>query len=257
MRAPFASKEASWDRLMTRIEVQDQGPRRSKRWAWTGIAAGVALAMGVYTMLDGGADMNVATGLAEHQVHTLPDGSVVTLNAQSSLQYNADDFATDRSLVLDGEAFFQVEKGSSFAVETDKGTVTVLGTSFNVHDRGELLEVTCMTGRVAVDDGESRVVLTPGLACNNEQGRLSEAFAEADTHGWMSGSYNYEEENLTAVLEEVERQFGMEMQLPDLSGRLYTGEFDSQDLETTLTVICGPMGLDYSIAGQTVMITLK
>ena len=256
MRAPFPSKEASWERLSARIGADEHVSQKSLRPLWIGIAASIALAVGFFSIFSS-SEVALATQLAEHQVHVLPDGSTVTLNADTRLSYDENSFDEDRTLTLDGEAFFEVKKGSSFKVSTDQGTVTVLGTSFNVCDRAQFFEVTCVTGKVAVDDGQQQIVLTPGLATNNKTGGITEAFAETGTDAWRTGAYFYVADDLAFVLEEVERQFGVDLKMPDLSGRLFTGEFNSEDIETTLTLICGPMGLDYSMDEETRVITIK
>jgi len=256
MRAPFPSKEASWERLSTRIGESESTSRRNFRPAWIGIAASIALAIGFFTLFSS-SPVEVSTQLAEHIVHVLPDGSSVTLNADSRLSYDAKTFEDQRILELSGEAFFEVEKGSSFKVQTQQGTVTVLGTSFNVFDRDALFAVTCETGKVAVESGTDKVILSPGLKADNSKGALTEELRDVASNAWIMGSYAFVENNFEAVLEEVERQFAVDISNPDLSGRLFTGEFDSKDLETTLTVICEPMGLDYSIDGESIVITIK
>ncbi|MFK7809775.1 MAG: FecR family protein, partial [Saprospiraceae bacterium] len=80
----------------------------------------------------------------------LPDESLFALNAGSTLSYDSETWATERTLQLSGEAFFKVEKGSTFQVKTDNGTVKVLGTEFNVRSRNGVLEVKCKEGKVAV-----------------------------------------------------------------------------------------------------------
>jgi transmembrane sensor len=44
----------------------------------------------------------------------------------------SDDWSKERTLSLEGEAFFEVQKGSKFSVVTSDGIVEVLGTSFDV-----------------------------------------------------------------------------------------------------------------------------
>lgn len=256
MRAPFGPKEASWERLSSRIGIEVGAKDRSLRPVWIGVAASIVFAIGLFTLFSN-QDVNITAEAAEHVEHILPDGSIIILNANSLLSYDAGSFESDRTLNLDGEAFFEVKKGSSFKVQTDQGVITVLGTSFNVCDRADFFEVTCKTGKVAVNTDTENIILTPGLATNNASGSLSEAFSEENTDGWRYGEYSFVEDDLEFVLEEVERQFAMDMKLPDLSGRLFTGEFDSKDLETTLTVICEPMGLNYSIDEETIVITIK
>src|SRR5690606_15012122 len=66
---------------------------------------------------------------------TLPDGSRVWLNSASSLTYAANHFEQNRMVTLSGEAYFEVESDSRkpFRVVTDRQTVTVLGTKFNIN----------------------------------------------------------------------------------------------------------------------------
>ncbi len=63
----------------------------------------------------------------------LADGSIVHLNAGSTIRYPAS-FDRKREVYLSGEAFFEVVKNPSrpFLIHLDNGTVKVLGTSFNV-----------------------------------------------------------------------------------------------------------------------------
>jgi ferric-dicitrate binding protein FerR (iron transport regulator) len=84
----------------------------------------------------------------------LPDGSVVTLNSGSTLKYPGTFAASERTVVLDGEAFFDVKKNPSspFLVKTKDITVRVLGTSFNVKSYSDenLTETTLVTGKVEI-----------------------------------------------------------------------------------------------------------
>jgi len=57
----------------------------------------------------------------------------VVLNSKSTISFNKTDWKNNRQLTLDGEAYFKVEKGSTFTVNTNNGSVTVLGTQFNVN----------------------------------------------------------------------------------------------------------------------------
>ena len=72
--------------------------------------------------------VTVETLAGQTKTIALPDSSIVVINASSSLRYNRDDFAGNRILDLDGEAFFEVRKGVNFEVVTNQGTVKVLGT---------------------------------------------------------------------------------------------------------------------------------
>lgn len=104
----------------------------------------------------------------------LPDGSVVTLNSGSTLKYPGTFAVSDRTVILDGEAFFDVKKNPSrpFLVRTKDITVKVLGTTFNVKSYSDdnHTETTLVTGKVEIirnniannaEIPEKPLVLTP------------------------------------------------------------------------------------------------
>lgn len=258
MRAPFPSKDASWDRLMNSIEMNEAASASpSHRYTLVAAAASVLFIIGLLFFMTSDVE-RVSTQLAEHRTIELPDGSTVHLNAGSYIEFDEDDFIETRELELDGEAFFKVQKGSSFDVITDQGTVRVLGTSFNVCDRADFFEVTCETGKVSVSHEGEEVILTPGLATHNKRGKLAPAFSANVASDWIKGSFDFEDETLDFVFEELERQFAVDVISTGLEQRSFTGEFDSSDLETALTVICQPMGLEYQIKDNSqIVITLK
>lgn len=98
------------------------------------------------------------------RVETLPDGSVITLNKNSSITY-AEHFTNGdtRQVVLTGEAFFEVtpDKSKPFLIHSDEVTVKVVGTSFNVKNTTEKTEVIVETGLVEVTKKEQKVRIRP------------------------------------------------------------------------------------------------
>jgi len=247
MRAPFPSKEASWQRLQLKIEAKEkQSARQSSGFSVFAAAASIALIVGVLFFMNS-SDLRVETQFAEQKTCLLPDGSEVTLNAGSYIQYDEDDFLESRVLTLDGEAFFKVKKGSTFKVLTDQGEVQVLGTSFNVFDRADLFEVVCATGKVQVSVGANSVILEPGQATERKQESLSAVYERTNSNAWTKGTFDFADRSIEHVFDEVERQFGVTITLDDIGERFYTGEFNSSDLETALVVICEPMGLNYEL----------
>ena len=97
------------------------------------------------------------------QTVILPDGSIAQLNGSSTLKYHPYWWNISRNISLEGEAFFEVAKGSKFSVESKNGTTSVLGTSFNIYARSNQYEVVCVTGKVWVENatGEVSTIITP------------------------------------------------------------------------------------------------
>ena len=92
---------------------------------------------------------------------TLPDGSIVTLNKHSALSYPGKFKGGNRSISLQGEAFFQVtpDKSKPFIVKVNDVTVRVVGTSFNIKSINGNTEVIVETGIVQVIRKNQRVDL--------------------------------------------------------------------------------------------------
>lgn len=106
----------------------------------------------------------------------LPDGSKAWLNANSKLIYPNQFSKDNRTIQLEGEAYFEVTRNelSPFLVETKEASIHVLGTSFNVknyHD-SKYVETTLVSGKVEVFlvDAEKSIVLSPNqrITCDKE-----------------------------------------------------------------------------------------
>ncbi|RMG26418.1 MAG: DUF4974 domain-containing protein [Bacteroidetes bacterium] len=262
---PFDEKQA-WQRFLSRREAEapavDPTAGRAFPWRWVaGLAAGLALlAMGYWLAMPSGS-FQLQTQAAEHQRHTLPDGSVVLLNAESRLSYQARSWDKQRVLRLEGEAFFVVKKGSPFVVHTPQGQVQVLGTSFNVHDRGLRLEVACFTGKVQVSNSSlsDEVLLTAGegVAIKGQDVLPLQLEVQDSLPAWSSGRFRFHQASIREVLGEVSRQFDVRVQYlgPD---KIYNGGFDTHlGLEHALKMVCDPLNLAYDIKGRVVTIKVR
>ena len=101
---------------------------------------------------------------AQPLVDTLPDGSIITLNKNTTISYPEKFTAGDtREVILKGEAFFQVtpDKAKPFMIHANDVTVRVVGTSFNVKSSVEKTEIVVETGLVEVTKKEQKVSIKP------------------------------------------------------------------------------------------------
>jgi ferric-dicitrate binding protein FerR (iron transport regulator) len=190
----------------------------------------------------------VQTGIGEYKVVELPDHSKITLNAASSISYNPISWYWNRQVMMEGEAFFEVEKGSDFVVNTSRGTVSVLGTSFNILDRAENFEVSCKTGKVSVRTAKDEVFLLADekVKINELNGKLVKSSPEhINVATWKEGYFHFDAENLNNVLREFERQYGVNIHLNKDEELLFTGYFEIKDLNNSLETVCSAFGLTY------------
>lgn len=213
-------------------------------WLYTA-AAVVVILFGLRTVFF--TTTEVYTEMAETKTLTLPENSVVTLNADSSIEYDKRSFADNRIIHLKGEAFFDVEKGSSFTVKTKNGDVTVLGTEFNVYARNEHIEVHCFEGKVQVSNAKETIVLTPGKAIkSNPEGALDLKEIKGSKPSWMGGKSTFNQVTLLQLIQELERQYDIRITANDIDlNRLFSGFFVHNDLDKALKTCFDPMNISY------------
>ncbi|MDE7373910.1 MAG: DUF4974 domain-containing protein, partial [Odoribacter sp.] len=143
----------------------------------------------------------------------LADGSTVWLNSASELEFPEVFGAGERVVRLRGEAYFEVARDEAhpFRVETERLTVKVLGTTFNVaaYEDEAVATATLVQGAVAVSvEGAEVVRLHPG-----EQARVSGtavAVCEVDTEeavAWTKGRFVFDEVRLEELMRQLERWY--------------------------------------------------
>ena len=186
----------------------------------------------------------------------LPDSSQVWLNKGSTLAYDPDFVGEEREVQLEGEAFFEVQKDPRrpFIILTENSRTRVLGTSFNLraYSHEAITELVVATGKVAFSSLESpaEAVLTPGYAAllERESNRIEKfSVSGENAWAWKSGTLAFEGKRLAEVLPELERHYGMDLQLetPALADCRFTGRFEQAGLEEILQVLEATLQLKY------------
>lgn len=253
-----------WDKIdaETKVEEKETAVVRSiGRRRWMSIAAAACIGLVAFFALYN-PTTTVSIGNGEHLAYTLPDNSKVELNADSKLTFKAGDFDGDRIVNLEGEAFFEVEKGQSFKVITPNGMIEVLGTSFNVNARNGGLAVDCRTGKVLVTAKGSEQTLTKGLGTklNANKSALETAY-ETDIDrqiGWRNGEFYLEMIPFTQAIEELERQFAIKIECDSsLKNKVGSYSFRTDDLKQAMQNVSFPLNADFEINGENVTIKAK
>lgn len=187
----------------------------------------------------------------EHTTCLLPDGSTVQLNADSRLSYKPYWWRISREVGLNGEGYFEVTPGSTFQVNTGASTVAVLGTTFNVYAReDDYLNVTCLTGKVQVKKDNQSVVLTSDMQAQYQNNILSAENVDNGSHaiGWTRNHFVFLATPLKAVVEEIERQYNIEVVTTSKLDYLYTGNFSkAKSPEEVLKIIGKPFGIEFKV----------
>lgn len=161
---------------------------------------------------------------------TLSDGTHVWLNSETTLTFPSQ-FNGERHVSVSGQAYFDVaHTGEPFSVECSRGTVKVMGTTFDVRDyKGETTQVTLVSGSVAYTTPSTSNILAPGEQINHETAGSTPTKNAVDTHqftAWKDGLIYFYEQRLEDVMKEIERMYDVKVIFDDryLCDRLFTGE---------------------------------
>ncbi len=189
----------------------------------------------------------------------LPDSSYVTLNAASSIRYSEKKWEKQRSIELIGEAFFDVKEGVKFMVNTDQGSVAVLGTEFSVKDREGYYEVTCYAGSVQVTTSRKTVVLRPEMTYREFSGNSQMyVFSDHAAPSWLNEESSFRSIPLDFVIDELERQYQVTVEAKGVDlNQLFTGSFTHENLEIALQAVTIPLHLHYEIIDNKIVITVE
>ncbi len=235
-----------------------KGQRLWRRWA---VAAMVLLIFSAgfsfYNSYLPEGTYQTATG--EMQIIQLADGSTVYLNTDSKFRTDFTNRARKIEL-LRGEAKFDVvhDENRPFIVETSRGDIRAVGTSFNIYDRKEAVEIIVFEGTVAVDhkkyrlDGidappkpsETAVLVTGGERIvvfdnNTSVIRAANALELSQKNAWRNGKLIFRGQKLSDVIREMSRYTNRKIIITDdaLSEMKMGGAFDIKDFEALLHAI--------------------
>ena len=176
------------------------------------------------TSLESMAFNEVIVPLGESAEVILPDQSHVWLNSGSHLKYPSSFNGETRDVVLEGEAFFDVEHNSAkpFHVITSAITVEVLGTSFNVeaNDNKEVVNVTLVEGKVNLQNRKGKHVtqLKPNqnASYNLKSNKLNISTVDVEFYtSWMHGELLFKDESLQDIASKLERWYNIKIEFDD------------------------------------------
>ncbi len=143
----------------------------------------------------------------------LEDGTLVALNAASSIRYPTSFKSDKRDVFVEGEAFFEVQsdKQRPFRVHSQKQTIEVLGTSFNLISREKYAKTTLIEGRVKIVAEGKDYFLKPG-----QQAVVAGEVEITDVHtassvAWKNEQFVFDNSSFKEILREVENWYDVQM----------------------------------------------
>ncbi|MEM9544646.1 MAG: FecR family protein [Bacteroidota bacterium] len=248
---PKMNEKAVFTEIKSKISTQKTSSKSTKIipfkiWV-PAVAAITIIVLAVVFLFPG--NVNVVSDIGQFVSHTLPDGSEIELNANSQIDYKKN-FEENRTLQLNGEAFFNVKEGKKFQVITENGTVSVLGTSFNVFVRDDVFVVSCKSGKVEVNTNNLSYILTKGNRVKIE-GNTTGGKEEVDLDkigAWMVGETYLSNASVKEIMSSLSSIYAVEIDLPAKyqNGR-FTVSFVNNDFKKALKMVFSPMEIPYSI----------
>jgi transmembrane sensor len=237
----------SYDKIQKRISTK-QPKVRSLYKTWTiGIAASLILLFGLFSLF-GNDNVIIETGFGENKTIALLDGSEVILNSKSKITYNKSDWTTNRELTLEGEAYFKVQKGNTFTVKTANGSVSVLGTQFNVNSTSDFFDVVCYEGKVSVKTNASEHLLLPTNSVRKINGFPSEnSVTQLIQPTWITGESTFKSVPIKYVISALEEQYNITFNTEYIDGSvLFSGSFPHNNLNVALKTVFETMDIKFS-----------
>ncbi len=201
----------------------------------------------------------IDTAYGEVKFVVLPDGSFVTLNANSSIKYARFSFGEiNREVFLNGEADFSVvhtKSNQKFVVKTNNNVdVTVLGTQFSVYTRNANDKVVLRKGKVSLVFNENQttknLILRPGdefTKSKSGDNRIEHLANTEKEVAWKNHDFLFEGTSLLEIAEMLKDDFGVIAHFEDesLAQRKISGSFHAEKAEDLIEAISQLLDLNY------------
>lgn len=180
----------------------------------------------------------------------LPDGTEVTLNAQSELEYPSKFTGNQREVRIKGEAYFNVTKSNTpFVVKIGDGEVKVYGTAFNIKEKASKeIETVLVSGSVGIKyQNGKEIMIKPNqrIVINSKEYKVEDVDASQYT-GWLTNSFQYYNTEAKNVIEDIEHWYGINIKGVDKISKVEKISFNvdrTYPLTKIMTLLEGALGV--------------
>lgn len=192
----------------------------------------------------------------------LPDGSLVWLNAASSLRFPTAFSGKERKVEITGEAYFEVAKNKAmpFIVSVSNAEVRVLGTHFNVmaYQDEAAVKTTLLEGAVQFTTASSTSLLKPGEQAElNKDGQVKVS-ADIDTDdiiAWKNGTIHFEGADIATIMRQLSRSYDVDIVYgKKINDRFYADIPSKSNLSVVLKALELTGKVNFDIQGRKIII---
>ncbi len=269
--------DREWERLFSSIEKKTISKMKTRGLflQYLKYAAAVVLGIGVSLStlyltnqenLSTVGNYKLVTSKGEKSYLQLPDGTRVWLNSCTTLEYAENYGHSNRSIYLDGEAYFEVAKNKDlpFVVKANGIDVKAIGTAFNVsaYMEDSQLTTTLFNGKVAVQPTltKQEVLLEPNQVAVYDKSRNKIEVVPYDKKlfaQWRGGFLSFKMMYLQDITKLLERNYNVVFRYENqgIKKLRFSGSFrNNEDLSEILNVIKTNTGIRYQILKDTIVI---
>ena len=264
--------DVEWEKMEARISNQKVGKKNDNRLILLTLSKIAAAAVVVLAVIFGvryisGKSYSTYSTTFESGKLVLPDSSVVTLNGYSEIKYPRKFSKKNRSVMLNGEAYFEIKpvKEKLFTVESGDVNIVVLGTSFNVnaYEENEEVEVVVNSGRVAmsIDLYQSNMILLESGnkgAFSKQDGKLSKTLnTDINYLAWKTRKLIFVNEEFGQIIETINKVYQSKISIKnkDLIDCRVTSTFDQLSLDAVLKILESTLDLEVVKTDSLIIIT--
>jgi hypothetical protein len=197
----------------------------------------------------------------EYQV-VLSDGTAVWLNAGTSLRYPTSFKGAERTVELEGEAYFEVatNKRQPFIVRCGETDVNVIGTHFNVmaYKNEGYLKTTLAEGSVIIRKGGQEQKLKPGeggiTVSGSDKITVAAANVEQDL-AWKNGFFQFDKTPLPLIMNQIGRWYDLDIRYAGKAfGKRFVGRIERNTNLSAVLDILRLSDVHFSMAGKTLVV---
>ena len=262
--------DAAWSKVKSTLhagKVRSLGGtqgRSSRQLVWR-IAASIVVAIGIglgaYKMYSPDvAQPIVVASVSEVVNDTLPDGSNVVLNKETSLSYSYDEEKNVHRIELQGEAYFDIkhDEAKTLIIDVDGVFVRDIGTSFNVkaYPSSNTIEVVVESGEVmfytAEDSGVYLRAEGKGIF-NKDTRKFTIDLPEANVLAYKTRIFNFSDADLGSVVDALNNVYNKRILIADNLRKCHlTVSFNDEPQDVIVAIIAETLGLTVTESGDTI-----
>ena len=234
LRAHFPSREE----ILREAKTQSKRQRRIKAAIGTTLSILLISIWLVDPILQ---SKQFTTAIGQQAAHTLLDGSIITLNTQTTVQAEIR-LRSQRLTLLQGEASFQVAHSwRPFMVYANQATIRDIGTVFNVRHTEEGVAVTVIEGAVEVSTPTAKQVLIQHQTTTTRGHSIApiQSIVPATAAAWLQGKLIFDGMPLQEAIAEIQRYRRAPVIIQDeKAARLrISGEYDIEGIESLIDTL--------------------